>query len=86
LVVIAISIDQGREEQVKNLVKNYVEKKKLTFLNLLDPESSVAAKYGVRGIPMSFIINPDGKIIAFVNGYSDWLSKENRAIVEKLVS
>ena len=67
-------------------VKHYEERKKLTFINLLDPDSSVAEKYGVRGIPMSFIINPNGKIIAFVSGYFNWLSKENIAILENFTA
>jgi len=79
-------MDKGRGDLPMNTVKNYVERKKLTFINLLDPESSVAEKYGVQGIPMSFIINPAGKIVAFVSGYFNWSSKENIAILENITS
>jgi peroxiredoxin len=85
LVVISISIDQGRGKVLEDYLKSYIEKKKLSFINLLDPESLVAAKYGVRAIPMSFILNPDGKIVAFVGGSTDWLSKENKTTLEKLI-
>ena len=37
MIVISISIDQGRYEKVRKLVKGYVSRKKLTFLHLLDP-------------------------------------------------
>jgi hypothetical protein len=47
MIVLAISTDQGSDEQVRKLVKSYVSRKKLTFLNLLDPKSSTAVQYEV---------------------------------------
>jgi thiol-disulfide isomerase/thioredoxin len=34
-----------------------------SFPILFDPDSTVSADYGVRGLPTSFIIDPEGKII-----------------------
>jgi len=86
LIVLAVSIDQGSDEQARKLVKNYVDRKKLTFLNLLDPTSSTAAQYGVSGVPMNLFINPQGKIIAFATGYRKWDSKEGLLMIEQLLS
>jgi hypothetical protein len=65
---VAISIDQGRDEKVKKLLKSYVSRRKLTFLNLLDPKSEVAVQYGVRGIPMTFFINSRRIVVAYATG------------------
>jgi len=86
MVVIAVSIDQGRDETVRKLIKDYAERKKLTFLNLIDSESEVAAQYGVRGLPMNFFINPQGKIVAFATGYREWDSKQGHMMIEQLLS
>ena len=86
MIVLAVSIDQGSEEKVGKLVKTYVSRKKLSFLNLLDPTSSTAARYGVSGVPTNFFINPQGKIIAFSTGYREWDSKTGLLMIENLLS
>jgi len=86
MVVIAISIDQGIDKKVRKLVKNYVNRKKLTFLNLLDTQTEIAVQYGVRGVPMNFFINPQGKIVAFASGYRKWGGKEGLMMVEQILS
>ena len=86
MTVIAVSIDRGSDEKVGKLVADYVSRKKLTFLNLLDPESSTAAEYGVRGVPMNVFINPQGKVVALANGYRKWGSKEGLLMFDQLLS
>ena len=86
MVVVAISIDRGRDEKVRKLVKAYANRKNLTFLNLLDPKSATAAQYGVRGVPMNFFINPEGKVVAAASGYRKWDSKEARKMFQQLLS
>ena len=86
MIVLAISIDRGRAEKVRNLLKSYVSRRNLTFLNLLDPKSVTATQYGVRGVPMTFFINPQGKIVAFASGYRKWESKEGLMMFEQLLS
>jgi len=83
---VAVSIDQGSSEKVRKLVKDYVKSHNLTFLNLLDSKSEVAAQYGVRGIPISFFINPQGKVVAFASGYREWENEEGRKVIEQLIS
>ena len=82
----AVSIDQGSDEKVRKLVKDFVKSHNLTFLNLLDLRSEFAAQYGVRGIPMNFLINPQGKVIAVASGYREWKSEEGRKVIEQLIS
>jgi hypothetical protein len=73
-------------DKVRKLVKGYVKDNNLTFLNLLDPTSSVAVRYGVRGIPITFFINAEGKVVAFASGFRKWDGKEGRKMLEQLLS
>ncbi len=86
MVVVAISIDRGRDAKVRKLVKDYVSRKNLTFLNLLDPKSTTAAQYGVRGVPMNFFINPQGKVVAAATGYRNCDSEEDLKMFQQLLS
>jgi peroxiredoxin len=83
---LAISIDQGSIEDVGKSVKDYVKNHNLTFLNLLDPTSEYFAQYGVRGIPVSFFINTQGKLVAVARGYREWKSEEGRKVIQQLLS
>ena len=82
----AVSIDQGSIEKVRNLVKDYVKRHNVTFMNLLDPKSESAAQYGVPGIPINFFINTQGKVVAVARGYREWKSEEGRKVIEQLLS
>jgi thioredoxin-related protein len=67
-------------------VKNYVQSHNLTFLNLLDSKAEFAGQYGVRGIPISFFVNPQGKVVAYASGYREWQSEDGRKVIEELIS
>jgi thioredoxin-related protein len=67
-------------------VKDYAKTHNLTFLNLLDPKSEVAARYGVRGVPINFFINTRGKVVAAAPGYREWKSQVGRQVIEQLLS
>jgi len=83
---LAVSIDRGSAEEVRKQLEDYVKNHNLTFLNLLDPKSKVAVLYGVRGIPINFLINPQGKVVAYASGYREWKSEEGRKVIEQLIS
>jgi hypothetical protein len=86
MVVVAISIDRGSDKKVRKLVKGYVSRRKLTFPNLLDPKAATATQYRVRGVPMSFFINPQGKVVAAASGYRNWDSEEAHKMFQQLLS
>ncbi len=85
-MVLAISIDRGKHEAARRLVKSYVIRKNLTFVNLLDPTTKTAAEYGVRGVPVTFFIEPQGRVIAVAKGYRDWKRKEGLLMFDQLLS
>ena len=52
---------------------------------LLDVDGAVAKKYDVLGIPVSFLIDKDGRMMYRMIGFVDWNSKEIRSLVDELM-
>ena len=81
-VVLAVSQDtEGRKA-----VAPYVEKNRLTFTVLLDPQNQVGDAYDVSGIPETFIIGRDGRIVAHHLGPYDWSNPEIREALQELIN
>jgi peroxiredoxin len=70
--MLAVSIDQKREE----IVSPFVSKYGLTFPVLLDPDRKTYELYGLTGIPETFIIDKKGVIIFKVVGPQNWIKQE----------
>ena len=51
-------------------VKAYMRDKQLTFPVMLDSSGELAKSYGVKGVPTSFILDPNGEITFVESGYS----------------
>lgn len=58
LEIVAVNI-----QELPNQVKNFVSKRNIDYMIVLDKYGFVANQYGVRGIPTNFLINKDGVII-----------------------
>jgi peroxiredoxin len=67
LVLLAVDI-QEKTNQVSAFIKEFG----LTFPVALDSSGSITNKYGIRGIPATFIIDRDGSIILSTVGGRDW--------------
>ncbi|MBI2177658.1 MAG: TlpA family protein disulfide reductase [Candidatus Tectomicrobia bacterium] len=81
-VVVAISIDvEGAAA-----VRPYVEKRKLSFVHLLDPESEIARGYfGLRGTPTNYFVDRAGNAVGAAIGYRDWSSPGAHRLIELLL-
>lgn len=73
--VLAVNAGDGLDK-----VRAFIESRGFTFPVLLDKKWQVAEDYDVIGLPVSFFIDPEGKIHSTVQGGS--LTKES--IVERL--
>lgn len=81
-VVLAVSQDTSSAATVES----YVAKNRLKFKVLLDPDNRVGDAYRVTGIPESFVIGRDGRIIAHHVGPYDWSSTEMRDVLRELLN
>ena len=68
VVVLAISVDGGGEKAVKS----FMTKRGYTFTTPVDVGMEIARKFGVRGVPTTYVINRQGAIVAHGFGPIDF--------------
>jgi peroxiredoxin len=79
-VVLAVSQDTDGSS-----VRPFVEQNHLQFTVLLDPRNEVGELYDVNGIPETFIIGRDGRIVAHHVGPYDWSNADIREALQELI-
>ena len=80
-VILAVSVDQAARKEIQK----FALKNKFTFLILHDPQNEVGSRYGVRGIPVTFILDKQGMILTHQIGPRDWSNKDFLNILQKLL-
>lgn len=54
-------------------VKDYLDKKALNWPAVIDKDGLIGDRFGIRGVPAVFILNPEGEIVFTSVGYStEW--------------
>ncbi len=81
LVILAVSTDSGGESRIRN----FASRLGLTFPILLDADSQASDRYRVAGIPVSFLIDRQGRIVDRVLGSKEWASEPAFRQVEELL-
>ncbi len=79
-VVLAVSQDTNG-----GTVGPFVKENHLQFRVLLDPRNEVGERYDVSGIPETFIIGRDGRIVAHHVGPYDWSNADIREALQELI-
>lgn len=80
LVVMAVNLLESRRA-----VRGFVDELRLTFPVALDEHGQVAASYGVRPIPATFLIGRDGFILGRALGPRRWSSEGARTHFARLL-
>ena len=62
---------------------DYVVKSKLTFENFVDYHLQMENMLGANTIPLTLLIDANGRVLAKIRGSRDWTSAESIALVEK---
>ena len=81
-VILAVSIDQGSSEVVRQFQRQYG----LTFTILQDRTRAIERIYQTTGVPESFVINRDGLIVKKVIGAHEWDSETERGLIRRLLA
>ena len=79
--IAAVSIDEAPAEDVRD----FAVELKLTFDILHDRSTRIQQAYQTTGVPESFLLNREGRIVKRVIGAHDWNSPANRALVQRLL-
>ncbi len=80
-VMLAVSQDTSSRDEVVA----YIKKHGYHFDVLLDPKNAVAEAYKVSGVPETFIIDRQGRIVAHHSGAFDWSQPAIRDALEELL-
>ncbi|MFC1838102.1 TlpA disulfide reductase family protein [Thermodesulfobacteriota bacterium] len=79
--LLTVSIDEGGE----SVIVPFMERNKLSFPVLVDPEGSIMELYRTTGVPESFIIRKDGIVDGKIEGALDWTSPEVVEYINNLI-
>lgn len=66
-------------------VERFVAETGITFEIVIDDDLSTSRVYAARSLPMTYILDPEGTIVARAIGVRDWDSQEMRAMFAALV-
>lgn len=77
-VVIGISTDDDAIA-----ASDYVIKSKLTFENFVDYQLLLENMLGANTIPLTLLVDANGRVLAKIRGSRDWTSAASIALVEK---
>ncbi len=67
--VVTIAMQSGN----KDTLRTYMQTENLSFAVIEDNNSILANRFGIKAVPVSFILNSDGNIIFIESGYtSEW--------------
>ena len=80
-VVIGVDVRENTEP-----VRRYAKELGLTFPLVFDPDGKISALYGVIGLPTTFVVGRDGRVVAFAIGPRQWESAPARALIEALLA
>ncbi len=80
--IVAISIDSKGKEAVASFVKEL----KLTYPILLDRDMAVMRRFGVLGLPTTYLIDRKGNIAETAVGPREWAGKEALDRVGRLIA
>jgi len=80
LEVVAINFME-REKAITSFLKE----NGFSFPVLLDKKGEIARKYGVHGLPVTYLIARNGNLLAKSMGYKDWYKPDIRQLISTLL-
>ena len=79
-VMVAVNLQESPAR-----VKSFFEKLGLSFISLLDSSGAVGSGFAVRGLPTTFVLDKEGRIIGKALGPREWDSRASIALFEYLI-
>ena len=79
--VLAVNYGESRER-----VAEFLQRERVDLPVLLDPDKQAAEAWNAKGLPMTFLVDADGRVRYWVFGEKDWSRGEALALVQKLVA
>ena len=67
-------------------VSRYATEQGLTFSLVLDSDGKIAARYGVAGLPATFLVGRNGRAVGFAIGSREWNGASAHALLKALLA
>jgi thiol-disulfide isomerase/thioredoxin len=83
IVILAISEDMGGDKAVEPFIAKLGIGGLKTYL---DPKSAVGRAFKVDGLPTSFLIDRQGRVVGHVEGEAEWDSPNMLAVIEPFLA
>ena len=71
LAVVGVNVAESERK-----VRRYVEDMGINYPVVLDPESAIAERYNVMGLPVSLLVRADGSVTGPYSGFTDELKAD----------
>ncbi|KAA6184811.1 TlpA family protein disulfide reductase [Thiohalocapsa marina] len=71
--ILVLAINVGEDQAA---IERFTERMPLTFPLPMDPDSGTVQAWPVRGLPTTFVVDPDGRLIYRAEGERDWDAPE----------
>ena len=81
-----IVVGASSDEAGASAVQPFIDKLGVTFPILLDTDKKMALVYGAQDLPLSFLINPQGQVVAAAKGARDWGSTQAIEVMGELIA
>jgi peroxiredoxin len=81
LAIIGVNAREG-----EGAVRRYAQELGLTFPLVLDRDGKINVRYGVIGLPTTFVVGRDGRAIALAIGPREWESAPAHALIAALLA
>lgn len=83
LRLLAISLDSDDQEMKRFLIEQGITPD--DFIVARDVDGAISARYGTRLLPETWIIDPEGRLVARVQGAVDWTQSDILELFEVLL-
>ncbi len=79
-VILAVDLREGKEK-----VSSFMKENGYTFPVLLDSGGGIANTYGIRAIPTTYLVDPEGRTVGKALGARNWISENALKLIEDLL-
>jgi thiol-disulfide isomerase/thioredoxin len=78
LVIVAVNVDNSRDDALR-----FLKQVPAQFKIAYDPKGEVAQQYAIKGMPSSFLIGRDGKVLSLHTGFNSGSREQLERAVEQ---
>ncbi|MBL4606649.1 MAG: TlpA family protein disulfide reductase [Pseudomonadales bacterium] len=80
--LLAVNTDSHQRKRINTIARKLA----LTFPILLDENEVLSKQFGVSGMPASYVIDREGRLIAYIEGARDWDSETAHEWLENMLA